>query len=460
MSRVLGRRTLLRGALRGAAISVALPPLEAMLDAHGEAWADGEPIAKRFGTWFWGQGVKADRWTPATRGTAWQASPPPSLRPFADAGVIDQVSVVTNTWVPFQNYNPPHFRNLDHIHTASQIELLSGPDPVAGNYNDIRRTGPDVLDVIRKFLAGKTRLEEVRATVSRAGPPSSVLVGNPASTEQNPQALFNQLFGGGVPGTSPSPALLGARRSVLDAVAQDAVELRKRVGGADRRRLDDHLEGIHELERTIAALPSSCTAPANPGPRPADTGMREPLEQLNRALADLVAHALACDLTRFFRFTFSRPQSNVVFWQVGLEREYHEFGHSEPGAQPQVQKCVEFMMKQCAYFVARLRSIPVGAGTLLDHCCVWAYSEVNDPQQHQLFGLPNLVIGRAGGALRGGVHHNAGGVFSNSARTTVPEAIHTRLLLTMMRALDMPQASFGAGNGHADKVMPELMTAP
>ena len=57
----LNRRTMLRGVLGGAAVAVALPPLEAMFNSHGTAHADGTPIPKRLGIFFWGNGVKLDR---------------------------------------------------------------------------------------------------------------------------------------------------------------------------------------------------------------------------------------------------------------------------------------------------------------------------------------------------------------------------------------------------------------
>jgi len=65
---------MLRGVLGGAGIAVALPPLEAMFNSSGTAHADNTPIPKRLGVFFWGNGVKLDRWTPATTGADWTPS--------------------------------------------------------------------------------------------------------------------------------------------------------------------------------------------------------------------------------------------------------------------------------------------------------------------------------------------------------------------------------------------------
>ena len=87
----LNRRTVLRGMLGGAAIAVALPPLEAMFDVNGTAYAGGETIPKRFGVFFWGNGVKKDRWNPSGTGADYPLSP--ALEPLA--AVKEYVSVVS-----------------------------------------------------------------------------------------------------------------------------------------------------------------------------------------------------------------------------------------------------------------------------------------------------------------------------------------------------------------------------
>jgi hypothetical protein len=73
----LSRRTMLRGSLGGAAISIGLPTLEAMLNGNGTALADGAALPKRFGLFFWANGKpwtsggEPDLWTPPGQGGAW-----------------------------------------------------------------------------------------------------------------------------------------------------------------------------------------------------------------------------------------------------------------------------------------------------------------------------------------------------------------------------------------------------
>ena len=91
----LDRRTLLRGLLGGAVVSIALPPLEAMLNGNGTAYAGGTAFPRRFGVYFWGNGVLPDRWVPTAEGAAWQ--PSPLLMPLA--ALRDQLTVVSGTRV-------------------------------------------------------------------------------------------------------------------------------------------------------------------------------------------------------------------------------------------------------------------------------------------------------------------------------------------------------------------------
>src|SRR6478735_7041037 len=108
---VLSRRMLLRGAACGIGAAVGLPLLEAMLDRNGSALADGTPLPKRFGSFFWGNGVIADQWIPAQAGASWQLSK--LLQPFVN--VKDYLSIVTGTVVYLAYPVSGHMGSLQSI---------------------------------------------------------------------------------------------------------------------------------------------------------------------------------------------------------------------------------------------------------------------------------------------------------------------------------------------------------
>src|SRR6185436_5413365 len=112
-SRRLSRRTLLRGLAAGAAVSVSLPVLDVMLDSQGKALADGTPLPKRFGVFFWGNGVRLSQFVPSTEGAGFTLSP--ALSPFAS--LRDYLSVVSGYDIKTGN---------ERGHHAGCVGILSG----------------------------------------------------------------------------------------------------------------------------------------------------------------------------------------------------------------------------------------------------------------------------------------------------------------------------------------------
>src|SRR4051794_39216771 len=88
----LGRRRVLRGILNGGVVSVGLPLLNCFLNDSGTAYASGDPLPLRFGTWFWGLGMNSKIFVPKTVGARYDL--PEELQALEP--VRDQVNVYTN----------------------------------------------------------------------------------------------------------------------------------------------------------------------------------------------------------------------------------------------------------------------------------------------------------------------------------------------------------------------------
>src|SRR5579872_7030179 len=129
----INRRTVLRGALGGLGISVALPPLEAMFNNHGDAYADGTAIPKRMGIFFWGNGVKPDHWVPATTGAGW--APSLSLMPLMTAGVMDYVNVVSGTTITSGDVRGHHSGTVGILSGAPLISQPAGGAPYRSTFS-------------------------------------------------------------------------------------------------------------------------------------------------------------------------------------------------------------------------------------------------------------------------------------------------------------------------------------
>jgi hypothetical protein len=429
----ISRRTLLRGLMQGAAVSVALPPLEAMFNLSGTAYACGGGLPLRFGLFFWGNGNLPERWTPTGEGTSWELSE--QLEPLAP--VKDLISVVSGMSIKTGNLIPHH---------SGKAGILSGAPLKV--YENGREDGtfeiPSIDQVIAAEIGGETIYRSLETGVlpgtegnSYNGP------NNRNPPELSPYAFYERLFGASFrePGeegvVDPTLAL---RRSVLDSVMDDISRLDGRVGAADKLRLDQHFTGIRELELRLARLqedpPSleACTRPLEPFAEFPEIEGRPQIQAAHRAMTDLMVMALACDQTRVFSHWFSDPLTNKLYPEATAG--HHSLTHDEPGSQPEVNMITKFVMGELNYMIERLASIEEGDETLLDHMALLATSEVSKGQTHLLDEMPIIIAGNACGAINQGIHYR-----SFSGENT------SHVLLSLVRAMNISAASFGMEEG-------------
>ena len=432
------RRTLLRGALAGSAVAVGLPPLEATLNGNGTAFADGHEIPRRFGVWFWGNGVRPEQWTPSGTGSAW--IPSAELLPLA--AHREYLTVVSGTNVHTGTH--PHHAGMTGVMTGAPLHQVGTTrDTIISTF---ARKSVDVLAAdhyegttpLRSIEAGITRFRGTDEGttfqhLSHNGP------NNPNPSEYSAPALFSRIFG------TPTDADFSfARQSVLDAVGHQIGGLQDRVGAHDRQRLEQHFESIRAIELRLAAEPVVCERPTLPSDHP-DIAGREQIVPHNETMSQLVALALACDVTRVFSVLFSPAGSGVVIWQAGALNSLHQICHDEAMPQPTVHAATVFTMEQLAVMLQSLRDIPVGDDNLLDHSSIICTSEHADGRIHSYSDFPMLIAGKAGGALRGDTHY----------RSTTDESV-SKAVLTALRAGGVPAESFGTEGGYVTDSIGEI----
>ena len=433
------RRTFLRGLLAGSTVSVGLPLFEYLLSSSGEALADGSAIPDRFGLWFWGNGVKPDRWVPSTVGANW--TPSEELAGLAD--LVPYVSLVTGTEVKTATH--PHHSGMSGILTGQHYHQLGTTRDTIVSTLPRQSVDQDAADALH---LGQTAFRSIEAGVCRfrgtdEGSTFEHLSHNGPNnfnpSEYDPHVLWQRLFGG--------PSDLDedrARLSVLDAVMDQTADLDRRLGTADRARLDQHLESVRALELRLTSLPGACTAPSDPGHIP-ETGAGEPIEAKNQAVAELMAMALACDLTRVFSVMFSSCGSGVVFPSAGMTDGMHYTCHTEPNPQNKVHQGTTITMSHLGHFLRTLRDTPEGAGNLLEHCVVLATTELADGLTHSNKDYPIIVAGHGNGRLRGGVHY----------RSTTEENA-SKGVLTALRGAGVSLPSWGVDAGRTTSDISEL----
>lgn len=426
----LDRRALLRGVLTGSAVALGLPWLEGMTGrGTARASTDGA-FPKRFVLFNWGNGNVPEQWTPAAEGVDWV--PSPELEPLT--ALKPKISVVTGYAVKLPNVYP---------HGSGAAGILSGAQLAN---EDLRSfTAPSIDQVIAEAIGHDTLYASLQTAgsnnlgLSFAGPNALL----PA--ESDPFLVFERMFGNTfvVPGSGGLvDPRLGLRRSVLDVVMGDLTTLRGRVGAADRARLDQHFDGLRALEQRLAKLEEdppeldACELPAEPLREYPDIEGRPQFDARNKAMAELVAMALACDQTRVAAHYLTEPVHNLLF--PDATAGHHNLTHDEPGDQPQVQAISKLCVGHYADFVAALEAIPEGDGTLLDHSLVFGCTEISRGRTHSLDEMPLLIAGSCCGALKTGLH----------VRSATRENA-TSVLLTMFRALDVNMSTYGVDEAEA-----------
>jgi hypothetical protein len=413
-----------------------------MLTRNGDALASGELLPVRFGIFFWGNGVIPDLWNPELEGTADQYTLSDQLLPLQE--LKSKIAVIGGCRVPLVNQVP---------HLSGAAGVLSGsPLTAESTDDDFTFTQPSIDQVIASAIGDTTRYRSIETGVE---PGPGLSYNGPYSInppESSPHALFERLFGVGfvAPGEEAiiDPSI-GLRRSVLDVVMEDANRLIHQVGSVDRARLEQHLDGIRDLERRLARMSedppdmAACVRPDAPTSLFEDVDGRPQMAEKNQAMSALLAMALACDQTRVFSHCFTYPVNNVLF--PSASAGHHTLTHDETDPQTECHAINLKIMESCADFLSALDAIPEGDGTLLDRCGVLCTTDVSLGRIHSLDDIPIVIAGSAGGRLRVGHHY----------RSPTGENV-SKVMLTLIRAMGVTAGSFGTEEGRTESGLSAL----
>jgi hypothetical protein len=407
MATVLSRRTVLRG--MGTAVS--LPLLEAMLPGRAAA-AAGAAHPMRIGFLYVPNGKHMPDWTPATEGSGFEL--PWILEPLA--AHRDRFSVISGLAHMKANANGDgggdHARALTTFLTGMQAKKTFGADI---------RAGVSVDQLAAAHLGRQTRYPSLEIGVDAGGQSGNCDSGyscaysaniawksdtQPIPKENNPRLVFERLFSDGRPGETEAQrsARRVAHKSILDFVSDDARRLEQRLGGADRRKLDEYLTAVREIERRIERA-GTAQDPAALGVK-APAGVPADYESHLRLLADVLVLAWRTDTTRVSTFVFANEGSNRSYAFMDVPEGHHDLSHhgNDAAKQEKIRRINRFHVTQLAYFLDALAAVREGEATLLDHSMIVYGSGIGDGNRHNHDDLPILLAGGGGGTLQPGRH--------------------------------------------------------
>ena len=449
MSTTFSRRSVLRGMVGGAAVYVGIPTLDFFLDGNGEAYADtGARLPVRFGTYFWGLGLTdtpaGSRWVPKITGRGFDIAPElTSLAP-----VKDKISV-------FSGFRVIGDGRPNAVHWSGHATILSGVAPLRAGQMD----GPSFDTKIADAIGVGTRFKSIEVSANGKPVSYSTRTGRSFATpEATPLALYHRLFGQGFqdpnsPHWQPDPSIM-LNQSVLSGVSEQRRALLAQVGKSDQVKLDQYFTSLREMENQLAiqlqrpAKAQACSIPTKPKDEPMKAASVDVINANSKAMARLLAMAMACNQTKVFNFVHTPGQSETYI--AGDSKIYHQYTHDEPtdarlGYQINTSKLAGLVMQALGDFLIEMDAIKEGDGTLLDNMAVLAFSDTGYAKIHSVENIPMIIAGGAGGKHKGG-HHIAG----NGDPVT-------RVSLTAQQLVGAPVGEFGSGAMKTARPITEVM---
>ncbi len=411
----LSRRIFLRGlSLSQAPVLIGLPPLVSMFNSTGTAYAatQPKPIETRFVHWFNGNGIPERYWIPSRTGADYDITP--CLTPIAR--LRDDMLVLSgldNSAVGGMG-GDGHASSMSALMTCTRYTGRGPGGPsfdqyLAARLGDNSRFRSLQIGVSQESFGGS-----IQKNMSWAGP------NRPLPPEEIPHRLFDRLFG------AREQGWINRKRSILDAVRQDATLLRKGLPKEDEFRLDEHLSSIRDLERAVSSLPPDYQKIMAPEE---DFDLKD-WPRIAKLQSDLLAYALATGQTRVASYMLSKCQGLARFpWLGHTAARHHDYTHKDgkaPGEKgPEGQRILRdicrWHVEEFAYLVAKLKSIPEGAGTLLDNTVLVFVHEHAEAGPHKNNGMIALVAG--GKKLAVGRHTRVAGTIGDLYLTVADEVL-------------------------------------
>jgi hypothetical protein len=397
--KAIARRTM----LRGIGATMALPLLDGMVPALSALAQTPAAPKQRFGFIYVPHGSIMREWTPAQEGSNFEFSS--ILKPLES--FRSDLTVLTN----LSNYG-------ENGHSVSSAMWLSGTFPSKGS---LLKLGTTVDQIIAKEIGGESTFPSMEfatedhsshlgscagdflcsymSTISWASPTQ------PLPMEINPRVVFERMFGSDRATPEERRARLAKNTSILDAVRESANDLKLQLGARDKVRLSEYLDNVREIERRIVQAERQRTetgieAPVTP------VGIPESWEEHVTLQFDLMALALQGNLTRVVSFMLARELSTLSYPQIGVADGHHPVSHNN-NIPEQVAKKIKvdiYHLDLFAQFLDKLKAIPDGDGSLLDHSLFLYGSGMTNGNAHDHENLPTLLVGGAAGRHKGNRH--------------------------------------------------------
>ena len=414
-----------RFVLRGLGAALALPVLDCMVPALSALATTAAAPVRRLGVFYVPNGMSMPYWFPKTEGPLREMPPTlRSLEAFKDrvllcGGLADEPANLVKG-------GGDHARAAGTFLTGVPYKTTAGADVYGAVSMD---------QIAAKELARETQLASLELGIE-----SNAMLGScdggascaytntiawstpttPLPIENDPRAVFERLFGtSGSTDSSARRARIEQDRSILDFVNQQLGGLQKRIGPQDKVRVTEYLDSVRDVERRIqmAEAQNSRELPVVEQP----IGIPSDYAEHARLMMDMLALAYQTDLTRVSTFMLAKEVSGRSYPEIGVGDSHHPVSHhqDEPAKLERLHKINEYHVRQFAYLVEKLSTLPEGDGTMLDHTLFLYGTGISDSNTHFHDDLPIALVGGKAAGVQGGryIRYPKGTPLTNLHRT-------------------------------------------
>ena len=397
--KALPRRTFLKGA--GAAL-ISLPFMDAMIPAL-TAQAK-RPF--RFGAIYIPNGIYPSLWHPETTGSNFEFKQ--VMQPLE--AFRDQLVTINGMKAP--DGNP----EMGGVHMGASAAWLNGFGPDSGQATyTIVKSRKSIDQYIADAVAEDTPLRSLQVGTEDMGTSAGACDGypcvffnaiswrddvSPLPVAVNPRVTFERIFGE-TGSNSRRAATMRRKQSLLDSVVEEATRMRKNLGPADGRILDEYLTNIRDVEQQLdrmdaraAAVPEGAVAPL---------GLPDNVDDHLSVTYNLMLLAFQADISRVFTFMVGHEGSGRSYAHIGIPEPHHPVSHHGDTAEgiAKYGKLTTYHVAKLAEFIEKLKATPDGDATLLDRSLIYFGSGMGNGNAHDRNNPPVLMMGGANGKLKG-----------------------------------------------------------
>ncbi len=444
---ILGKHLPRRTFLKGMGTAISLPLLDAMVPATGLANAQRAKTPIRLAFVYVPNGIVMKDWTPESTGSSFEFKR--ILKPLES--YRDDLFVLSG----LDDRNGNALGDGPGDHARAGAAYLTG-------VHCKKTAGADIQNGISadQIAARKVAVETLLPSLE-LGCEDSRTVGNcdsgyscaytnsiswrgpttPNPPEINPRMAFERMFGTADLSLSPEVRARRARyrRSILDVVRDDTQKLTRSLGPADRRKIDEYLVAVREIEQRIEKAERD-TRGIEPGiEKP--SGIPVEFADYLRLMFDLQVIAFQTDLTRVSTLMIGREGSNRVYPEINVPDPHHPLTHHRNNADwiERIVAINRYHVQLFAEFIGKLKATKDGEGSLLDHSMIVYGSGLCDGNRHTHENLPVLLLGRGDGSLKPGRH------IQYKSGTPM-----TNLYLTLLDRMGVEAEKLGDSNGRVE----------